>query len=93
MFCKNCGAEIDDKAAICPNCGVPQKDINDSGSAGWGILGCCIPVLGAVLYLVWRNTKPNNAKSAGIGALVGAGLMLLSYIGTLCLGIGSGYGI
>lgn len=22
MFCKNCGAEIDDKAVICPKCGV-----------------------------------------------------------------------
>ena len=22
MYCKNCGAQIDDKAYICPNCGV-----------------------------------------------------------------------
>ena len=26
MFCKNCGQEIDDKAVICPHCGVSQKD-------------------------------------------------------------------
>ncbi len=26
MFCKNCGKEIDDKAAICVHCGVPVKD-------------------------------------------------------------------
>ena len=25
MFCKNCGANIDDKAEICPNCGVSTK--------------------------------------------------------------------
>lgn len=25
MFCKNCGKEIDDKAAICVYCGVPTK--------------------------------------------------------------------
>ena len=29
MFCKNCGKEIDDKAVVCPYCGVqtrpPQK--------------------------------------------------------------------
>ena len=25
MFCKNCGKEIDDRAAICPNCGVPTE--------------------------------------------------------------------
>ena len=23
MFCQNCGKEIDDKAVICPHCGVP----------------------------------------------------------------------
>ena len=22
MFCKNCGKEIDDRAVVCPNCGV-----------------------------------------------------------------------
>ena len=25
MFCKNCGKEIDDKAEICPHCGVRSK--------------------------------------------------------------------
>ena len=25
MFCKNCGQEIDDKAVVCPHCGVAQK--------------------------------------------------------------------
>lgn len=28
MFCKNCGKEIDDKAAICPHCGVQVKSLN-----------------------------------------------------------------
>ena len=23
MFCKNCGSSIDDKAVVCPKCGVP----------------------------------------------------------------------
>lgn len=26
MFCQNCGAEIDDKAAICVKCGVPTNN-------------------------------------------------------------------
>lgn len=26
MFCKNCGKEIDDKAIVCPNCGVPTDN-------------------------------------------------------------------
>ena len=72
MFCKNCGKEIDDKAAVCPHCGVAQNEqqpIDDSGSIGWGVLGCCIPVVGLILFLVWHDTKPKNAKAAGIGAL------------------------
>lgn len=55
MFCKNCGKEIDDKAAVCPHCGVAQNEqqpIDDSGSIGWGVLGCCIPVVGLILFLV-----------------------------------------
>ena len=46
MFCKNCGKEIDDRAAICPYCGVPvntaatavgtpEKHINGIGIAGF----------------------------------------------------------
>ena len=27
MFCKNCGKEIDDNAAVCPNCGVPTPNM------------------------------------------------------------------
>lgn len=37
MFCKNCGKEIDDKAAVCPHCGVAQSEqqpIDDSGNIG-----------------------------------------------------------
>lgn len=30
MYCKNCGAEIDDKAEICPKCGVRVKPISIS---------------------------------------------------------------
>lgn len=26
MYCRNCGKEIDNKAVICPNCGVPTTD-------------------------------------------------------------------
>ena len=42
----------------------------DRGGFLWGLLGCCIPVVGLVLFLVWRDEKPKTAKAAGIGALV-----------------------
>jgi len=50
---------------------APPQAVNDSGSIGWGVLGFFIPIVGLVLFLVWRNTKPNCAKVAGIGALIG----------------------
>ena len=93
MFCKNCGQEIDDKAVVCPHCGVAQREmsydtIKDDGGVGWGILGCCIPVVGLILWLVWKDTKPQTAKAAGIGALVSVGLAALWYIFVFALGIG-----
>ena len=43
----------------------------DSGSAGWGVLGFFIPLVGLILFLIWRDTKPRSSKKAGIGALIG----------------------
>lgn len=58
MYCKNCGKEIDDLAVVCPNCGVAtgnnQPASDDTGSIGWGLLGCCIPIVGLILFLVWE---------------------------------------
>ena len=55
-------------------------DSNDNGGILWGLLGCCIPVVGLVLFLVWRDQKPKTAKAAGIGALVSVILGILSYV-------------
>ena len=54
----------------------------DNGSFGWAVLGFCFPIVGLILYLVWKSNKPISAKKAGIGALVGFCLNLLfSFIG------------
>ena len=87
-FCKNCGNRIDDKAVICPACGVAQGPVTvDNGGFGWWMLGCCIPLVGLILYLVWKDTKPKTAKAAGIGALVSTILGVVIYIATFALGI------
>lgn len=93
MFCKNCGGEIDDKAVICPKCGVAQGNISinaDNGGFLWGLLGCCIPVVGLILFLVWKDTKPNTAKAAGIGALVSVVIGVLYYVFVIAAGVGVG---
>ncbi len=61
---------------------------NDNGGILWGLLGCCIPIVGLVLFLVWKDTKPKTAKAAGIGALVSVILIVVWYILMAVLGIG-----
>ncbi|MCI9136928.1 MAG: hypothetical protein HFH48_05100 [Lachnospiraceae bacterium] len=55
-------------------------ETNDNGGFLWGLLGCCIPVVGLVLFLVWKDQKPNTAKAAGIGALVSVIIGIISYV-------------
>ena len=91
-YCKNCGAEIDDRAVICPKCGVSQNMATpeeDTGSIGWGILGFCIPLVGLILYLVWKDTKPLTAKIAGKGALISVIVCVVFYVLMMILGVGA----
>lgn len=67
---------------------VLPSPVVDNGGLGWGILGCCIPIVGLVLWLVWKDQKPRTAKAAGIGALVAVGLGALYYVLIFMLGIG-----
>jgi peptidyl-prolyl cis-trans isomerase B (cyclophilin B) len=54
-----------------PRLAVPPPP-SDQGGFGWGVLGFFIPIVGLVLFLVWRQAKPKTAKAVGVGALVGA---------------------
>ena len=94
-YCNNCGAQIDDSATVCPKCGSMQggggysEPVNDNGGFLWGLLGCCIPIAGLILFLVWKDTKPRTAKAAGIGALVSVILGVIYYILIFALGLGA----
>lgn len=57
---------------------APQE--NDEGGFLWGLLGCCIPIVGLVLFLVWKDNKPKTAKALGIGALVSVIATVLFYV-------------
>lgn len=57
-----------------------QNNEQDNGGIGWWCLGCCIPIVGLVLYLVWKDVKPKTAKSAGTGALVSFIAIIAYYI-------------
>ena len=61
----------------------------DKGGFLWGLLGCCIPLVGLILFLVWKDNKPKTAKAAGIGAIVGVVVSVLCYILAMVLGLGA----
>ncbi len=42
----------------------------DNGGFLWGLLGCCVPIVGLILFIMWKDQKPKTAKAAGVGALV-----------------------
>ncbi len=93
MFCKNCGKEIDDKACVCPHCGVGVGNNatvapDDAPSAGFAVLCFFIPIVGLILYLMWHTTYPQKAKSCGKGAIIGVcvsvGISILSVILVSC---------
>lgn len=67
-----------------------QNNVVDNGGFLWGILGCCIPVAGLILFLVWKDQKPKTAKAAGIGALVSVIFTVLIYVLVIVLGVVAG---
>ncbi|HOP57399.1 MAG TPA: zinc-ribbon domain-containing protein [Bacillota bacterium] len=83
-FCPKCGAEVKENQDVCLSCGTAISKnatsiVSEEGSTtGWGVLGFFFPLIGLILYLVWKTDKPKAAKSAGKGALIGviAGFVL-----------------
>lgn len=87
MYCRNCGKEIENDIVQCPYCDtpvLPQKmTIEDSGSKWWGVLGCVLPLVGLILYIIWKDYKPNCGKNAALvrlSALFLALFFLLQYM-------------
>ena len=86
-FCSNCGAAQNTTytQASAPNAtynqaAQPNVAPADQGGFWWGALGCCVPIVGLILFLVWKDTKPKTAKSAGKGALISVILGVVFYV-------------
>ncbi len=100
MTCKNCGKEFSD-GAFCPYCGTPQYTQSvykstDGSSVGYAILCFFFPIIGLILYLVWKDEYPLRAKSCGKGALISVivnavlvVLYILLIVIIIAIGVGS----
>ena len=88
MYCSNCGKEIDQKAYVCPHCGVKQKEIiSDEEIGGLGVVCFFIPLVGLILYLTWKDSKPNKSSGAGKAALWG---FIISFVFWFFVGLAGG---
>lgn len=92
MFCKNCGSEIDEKAVVCPKCGVEtgvksQQVEQDAPNTGFAVLGFFFPLIGFIMWLIWKDKLPMKAKSCGKGALIG---IIVSVVVGIISGIAMG---
>jgi len=94
MFCNNCGKEISDKTAVCPHCGASTGKVSvgqlDGPVGGLGVLCFLIPVVGLILYLVWKDEKPVKSKGAGIATICG---FILAPIVIIIIGVAVAVGI
>lgn len=93
MYCRYCGKQIEEDARFCPYCGSAQQeerqapppqqryvDPNDAPSGGFAVLGFFFPLIGLILYLVWKDELPQRAHSCGKGALVGVVVYVVVWI-------------
>lgn len=79
--CKECGAEISDKAVTCPKCGAPLQEIpevveeekEDLIEQWLDLRWLCfiLPPLGLILYFIQKDDSPEKAKKYLIAAGLG----------------------
>lgn len=82
-FCSTCGQEVNEAAVVCVHCGCSTGNKvaeADAPNFGYALLGFCFPIVGLILFLVWKDTKPLTGKSAGKGALVSTILGVILYV-------------
>lgn len=100
-FCTSCGRSLN--AAPPPKRpiggGGENKRVivlpSDGPSFGYALLCFLFPIVGLILYLVWKDFLPQRAHSCGMGALVGVivGFVLSIILFIVALAVGVGWNI
>jgi len=83
-FCANCGASVQENQDVCLSCGSRLHGGGFAGRVGgpvgsapagdvsWGgvIASVLFPIVGLILFIIWKDSRPAAARAAGIAALV-----------------------
>lgn len=77
MFCKNCGREISDNAAVCPHCGVQVGRLSNGGETEGNVIAIVgfvfaflVPIVGLICSIIGYNKAKAGAPYKGL-ALAG----------------------
>lgn len=92
-YCQSCGAQTTAAQEMCTKCGKRLNVIgraagsNDTPSGLLNLAVCCFPIIGLILYFLWKDEKPKTANSVCKWAIIGFILGIVLYIAGIALGV------
>ena len=85
-YCQQCGIKTQKGQGMCTSCGFKLLSSNSlevrntDHDSGMFILGLLLPIVGLIIYLIFNESQPGKAKSAGKGALWGVSIGFILWI-------------
>ena len=95
-YCPYCGKQIAPSDTVCGSCGRSMPESYQASNYGndgsttsnnkdgvnfvYGIIGFLFPLIGLILFIVFKESNPQGSKYAGTGALVKVILAVIVYL-------------